>query len=152
MADFDPKIDRFVGKYRFLSNFFVEKDGKTVEHRFQADKSLDRVYRLLVLRADNPREAKRLGRSIPLRSDWEQIKDARMMYYVERKFVRDTVLLKKLLETDNAYLIEGNSHGDDYWGCIWKNGDWVGKNKLGCILMDVRGLLMEAYGSHRGKL
>ena len=79
-------------------------------------------------------EAKRLGRRVKLRPDWEDIKDEVMYEVVLDKFKRNDNLKEKLLDTANAELIEENWWNDTYWGvCKGK-----GKNKLGKILMKVR--------------
>ena len=69
--DIDSLISAFRGAYRYLSNFYVEEDGQTVEHRFQAAKALDPAERQWVLEAPTPGEAKRRGRKVNLRPDWE---------------------------------------------------------------------------------
>lgn len=59
-----------------------------------------------------------------------------LMYdVIEQKFLQNPVLMQKLIKTKDAKLIEGNTWGDRYWGMC--NG--VGENKLGEILMMVRG-------------
>lgn len=50
------------------------------------------------------------------------------------KFTQNENLKLKLLETEDAYLEEGNDWGDKEWGLV--NGN--GKNKLGKILMRIR--------------
>ncbi len=142
-------IDIFEGKYAFLSNFeksvIVGVDDKieypTVEHYFQAHKSLDFKDRITIASAPTPGKAKRLGRSVKLRNDWEEVKDAVMLEALRLKF-SDKKLRKKLLETGDDYLIEGNSWHDNYWGmCFCRKcgeGKISGKNHLGQLLMKVR--------------
>lgn len=73
-------IDCFDGKYEFLSNFSPSKiadvyfNYPTIEHYFQAAKTLDLSLRAQIAAAETPGKAKRLGRNISLREDWEQIK------------------------------------------------------------------------------
>lgn len=44
-----------------------------------------------------------------------------------------------LLATGDAELIEGNTHGDTFWGCVkTPNGVWYGENWLGRLLMEIR--------------
>lgn len=132
-------INKFTGEYRFLSNFQsanVVGDGviyKSVEHAFQAMKSLDSKERQMIWQCETPAEAKRLGRKITLRPDWENIKDSIMLSLVLDKF-KNPLWRKLLLETGDEILQEGNTWGDTYWGvCKGK-----GKNRLGEILMRVR--------------
>ena len=50
------------------------------------------------------------------------------------KFTQNLLLKEKLLATGTEELVEGNNHGDTFWGCV--NGK--GENHLGKILMKVR--------------
>jgi ribA/ribD-fused uncharacterized protein len=131
-------IDRFSGEYRFLSNFYpvaIVLDGEqysSVEHAYQAAKTLDPLKRKRFLNISAP-AAKRLGRSITLRPDWEDFKLDIMFNLLQRKF-RNPELRRKLKDTGDAILIEGNHWGDTFWGIC--KGD--GYNMLGQMLMLVR--------------
>lgn len=133
------EISSFRGDYHFLSNFHpspVLMDGAMypyVENAFQAAKTLDLTQRI-PFESMNPSEAKRAGRRLQLRDDWEEVKPDIMLALVRDKFSRTPELATKLLATGNAQLIEGNTWGDRIWGvCRGK-----GKNLLGRILMQVR--------------
>lgn len=130
-----PKaITRFTGRYFFLSNFYVPENGRSVEHRFQCAKARTmRDYRY-VFAATTPAQAKRRGRQIRPREDWDEIKDGLMEVLVTDKFRKSPILRRRLLATGDAHLEEGNDWGDDYWGTV----DGEGENKLGEILMRVR--------------
>ena len=78
--------------------------------------------------------AKRKGRHVQLRHDWEQIKFTVMYEIVKAKFTKNEDLKIKLLATKDEYLEEGNTWGDKIWGTV--NGK--GQNNLGKILMRVR--------------
>ena len=135
-------IDCFDGEYRFLSNFYeatVFYDNilcRTSESAFQMMKTLDAEERLKIGKA-HPSEAKRRGRKVQLREDWEQIKYQVMFEIVLAKFSQHPDLKEKLLATGDAELIEGNWWNDTYWGVC--NG--VGENNLGKILMKIRKIL-----------
>jgi len=144
------KIDSFSGEYDWLSNFYPSKitmsDGLTypsVEHAFQAHKTnvLSERKAFCSPSAPTPGKAKRMGRKLKLRNDWEQIKIAVMKEAVWRKF-EDPQLREKLLATGDAKLIEGNHWNDRFWG-VCKG---VGKNHLGQILMEVRNKIREQNG------
>lgn len=82
----------------------------------------------------NPSQAKKLGRSVSLRPDWEDIKIDIMYNICKAKFTQNETLKTNLLKTGDATLIEGNTWGDKIWGQV--NG--VGENNLGKILMRIR--------------
>ena len=108
----------------------------TVEHYFQSQKFLDAEYREKVRRAPTAKDAANLGRSrrVPLREDWEQVKDEIMMAAVMAKFRTHKDIRELLLSTNDEAIIE-NAPGDYYWGC---GKDGTGENRLGHILEDVR--------------
>lgn len=132
-------INNFRGKYSFLSNFYstrVVYNGivyTNTEAAFQAQKSLDPDVRMVFANL-NASQAKKLGRSIQLRPDWEEVKDQIMYEIVYEKFSQNPDLLEMLLDTGDEYLEEGNTWNDRTWGTV--NG--VGENRLGKILMSVR--------------
>ncbi len=135
------KILGFKNGYRWLSNFWpspiVDENHltwKTVEHYYQACKATTEEDRELIRNSPKPGDAKRLGKKIKLREDWEQVKLKIMYHCVKLKFAQNEDLKQKLLETGNAYLEETNYWGDVCFGVC--NG--VGENYLGKILMQVR--------------
>lgn len=138
------EIVAFQGEHRFLSNFFESPFqwkavlAPTLEHHFQAAKSENPTQIAWVYSAKTPYLAKRRGRQISLRSDWDDMKFGLMLDLVRQKF-RDPVLRDLLLATADANLIEGNTWKDTYWGVC--NG--VGENNLGKILMQVRSELKD---------
>ncbi len=119
--------------------FGVALDGvwwPTVEHYFQAQKFHDAEYSDKIRRAARPKDAKSLGmtRAIPLRPDWEEVKDGIMLLAVRRKFETHAPLAQLLRTTGKRLLVE-NAPMDFYWGC---GADGSGQNRLGEILMQVR--------------
>lgn len=133
-------IDSFSGKYRFLSNFWpcdIEYEGikyPSTEHAFQAAKTLDVRTRQLMSKLPTPGKAKRYGKHIELRNDWEQVKIGVMREILQQKFSRHEDLEKLLLETGDQELVEGNTWGDKFWGVC----DGEGQNHLGKLLMEIR--------------
>ena len=134
-------IDSFRGKYYFLSNFFpaeVTYNGLTYQNNeaaFQAQKTYSKEERIEFTTLE-PRDAKRRGRRVRLRRDWEQVKDRIMEEIVRAKFSQNEELKEQLLATGDAQLVEGNRWNDRYWGVDIRSG--VGENHLGKILMKVR--------------
>ena len=132
-------IDSFDGEYRFLSNFHfarVEYEGvyyRSVEHAYQAAKCADPDHRKTFERMHSPAMAKRAGRKVELRSDWEDVKERVMLDLLRQKFDYND-LRDALLATGDEELVEGNWWGDTYWGVC----RGVGENRLGRLLMQVR--------------
>lgn len=132
-------------QYGCFSNFSLhgfQLDGvwwTTSEHYFQAQKFVGTPYVEEVRVLKTPKEAATRGRSrtLPLRLDWEQVKDDIMRQAVLQKFKTHTDICEILLSTDDELIVE-NAPRDYYWGC---GADGSGKNKLGLILMEVREIL-----------
>lgn len=138
-------IREFKGQYRFLSNFYpcsIAYGGAvypSVEHAFQAAKAISKVDRDYIRCQDTSGRAKRAGRSIAIRRDWESVKLGIMEELVRIKFEDNSDLAKMLIGTGNQKLVEGNTWEDTYWGvCRGK-----GSNHLGKILMKIRGELAQ---------
>jgi ribA/ribD-fused uncharacterized protein len=132
--------------YHELSNFSphgFSLDGAcwpTVEHYFQAQKFPSHPdYQERIRLARTPRDAKRLGRSrqVPLRADWEAVKDDVMRQALRAKFLAHPELTALLLATGERELVE-NAPTDYYWG---RGRTGTGKNRLGSLLMELRALL-----------
>lgn len=131
----------------FLSNFYegyiIPFEGDeylSSEAAFQAAKTLDSSLRKPFTRM-SASESKKAGRQLLLRSDWESVKDSVMEEILKVKFGSlHPYLQKKLLDTKEFYLIEGNLWHDNYWGFCYceKCKSVAHKNQLGVALMKVR--------------
>lgn len=136
-------ILEFMGDHRFLSNFYAADLvwqnilWPTSEHAFQAAKTLDWQSRINIANLPTPGQAKRAGKTLTLRPDWDDIKYDIMHDIVRCKFIQNLDLAQALLATGDAHLEEGNSWNDRIWG-VCPVGSGNGKNWLGKILMDVR--------------
>lgn len=133
------KIADEYGCFSNFAHYSFELDGKrwmTSEHYFQAQKFLGTEYEEVIRLLDNPMKAAEMGRSrdLPLRADWEQVKDDIMRKAVLAKFEQNKEIKNVLLSTGKEAIIEKTSN-DYYWGC---GKDGSGKNRLGNILMEVR--------------
>ena len=108
----------------------------TSEHYFQAQKFVSTPYLEKIRQTKTPKDAANMGRnrSLPLRSDWERVKDDVMRAGVLQKFKTHMDIREILLSTGDELLVE-NSPIDYYWSC---GKDGSGKNKLGQILVEVR--------------
>lgn len=132
----------FFGQHFYLSNFF-DGEGRvfgcpTVEHFYQSMKTTDLRERQMVQDTPTPTQAKKLGRLLTLRPDWELIKVDVMRFALAEKFQFRSIVAEKLRET-TGYLEETNDWGDRFWGVC--NGS--GHNMLGRLLMDRRVILQE---------
>lgn len=133
------KINDEYGCFSNFAHYGFELDGKwwmTSEHYFQAQKFYGTEYVEIIRLLDNPMKAAQMGRNrnLPLREDWEEVKDDIMRKAVYAKFSQNIELKNILLNTDPEYIVE-NTSDDYYWGC-GTNGS--GKNMLGIILMEIR--------------
>jgi N-glycosidase YbiA len=132
-------ITTFREEHEFLSNFWpcsIRFEGKvypTVEHAFQAAKTDDEDERRRIREASYAGKAKKLGRAVRLRKDWESVKLGIMEALLREKFA-DPELRALLLATGERKLVEGNDWNDRYWGVCRGQG----KNHLGKLLMRVR--------------
>lgn len=130
-------ITEFKGKYRFLSNFYLLPDGKSSEHYFQAAKSSGADQYARVMAASSPMQAKRLGRQVKVRADWDQVKVSIMASCLRMKFSYRP-LADMLLATTGQALVEGNHWHDNFWGvcsCDRPTCQGTGKNILGHLLV-----------------
>lgn len=151
----------FQGQHRFLSNFWpapVEAYRirfPTVEHAYVASKihpghdapsrAAARERMMAIARTESPGAVKRLGRALPLRPDWEEVKIGFMTELVCRKFDGHPDLAQMLIDLGDVPIIELNRHGDTIWGMVMSGGDdMLGRNMLGEIHMQRRAKLVAA--------
>jgi len=137
-------IGKFADEYEFLSNFYpieIKDDDiiyPSLEHAFQAMKSLDLKERRKIASCRSPGRAKRMGEKLKTRPGWDSLKIDIMLGLLEIKF-RDRELRKLLLATGDEELVEGNTWKDTFWGVY--NGK--GENMLGKLLMALRETIRE---------
>ncbi len=141
------KIDEFEGNFAWMSNFsdhsFRDEDGvlwRTVEHYYQAMKTINMVDRGRIWSISTPGQAKRIGQEVALRDNWDDLKFDFMTNGVMLKFLQNKGIAELLDSTKGYSLIEGNWWHDNIWGdcnCP-KCENKPGKNWLGKILMLIR--------------
>lgn len=124
-------IGPFKDEFFWLSNFYIEPDKTHVEGEYQALKSDPPTEWLKYVL---PHDAKRAGRKLKLRKDWDEIKIGIMQGLVTAKFNDHPELMQKLIETRPHTIIELNNWNDTFWG-VYRG---YGQNWLGRILMHVR--------------
>lgn len=135
-----------VSTYGCLSNFtmcHIEFDRisyKSSEAAWQAQKCIHEADRKKFSNL-SPSAAKKLGRQVKLRNDWEKVKYQLMIDVCYAKFSQNKDLADVLLSTGEAELIEDTSGWhDNIWGdcrCT-KCRNVKGQNLLGKALMEVR--------------
>ena len=136
------KFYKLKDPYGCFSNFSrngFDLDGKywkTSEHYYQAQKFSGTKHEEEVRVCESPREAANMGRrrDLPLRPDWEEIKDSIMYKCLKAKFSQNSDILSILISTGKEEIVE-DSKVDYYWGCGEDNS---GKNMLGKLLVKVR--------------
>lgn len=148
-------IDKFEGRYSFLSNFYhceIYYQGivyPSVEHYYVAlkcnnDQMIDGVYytrgdfRELISKIKTAGKAKKMGRTLSLRKDWEDVKLKVMEYGLRQKY-NHPELKEQLLSTGDNELVEGNWWHDNVFGsCTCARCGNKGANHLGRLLMTIR--------------
>lgn len=151
----------FTGDLAVLSNFYMHPFEVPVlgtvasgEHAFNAFKTADPSRQRWVLSASTPGEAKRRGRSVTLRPDWDSgFRFLAMQMTLRAKFAVPE-LLDALGSTGDLVLVETNLWHDNFWGsCL---GDepaktahrpecaHPGKNMLGEMLMAIRAAFLNS--------
>ena len=128
------------GAFSNFAAFPIRLKGKTwptSEHYFQAQKFAGHPDEEEIRTTPSPMIAARKGRSRkrPFRRDWDAVKEEVMLEALRAKFSQHEELRTLLLGTGDATLVEHTTN-DAYWG---DGGDGSGKNRLGALLMKVRG-------------
>jgi len=127
---------KFRNEFWFLSNMYpcsITYKGITypcVETAFQAQKDESRSAEFIGLDGFN---AKKLGRRVNLRTDWNAVRVSIMKELVACKFEQHPELADRLASV-KGIIAEENTWHDTFWGVC----DGKGRNELGNILMQIR--------------
>jgi len=138
----NPRYFCFSNFYRatfYLDNFWWS----TVEHYYQAHKSISKICQDNIRLAKSPHDAKKLGREIKVRPDWDDVKYDIMNKAVFAKFDQNHDIRVVLLSTGNLPIHEDSPY-DSVWG--WRNS---GQDLLGKILVSVREMLKDKIESRK---
>ncbi len=131
-------INDFRGKYYFLSNFYpcaLMVDNRMYscsEGAYMSMKTIDPKVRDKFSYLAG-KDARKLGRSVTIRPNWDDLRLGMMEMVLNAKFAQNPTLMKRLIDTGNEELVEGNTWGDHFWGV-----DEFGANNLGKLLMKIR--------------
>lgn len=140
-ADFPDTVNRFRDDYAFLSNRFPCRfvwHGLTLfsaEAAFQASKCADESDRRFFAGCSADKAVMK-GNSLTPYHGWEAERLSIMESILMAKFSQDALLMKKLADTGNRLLINGNNKKDTFWGVDLYS--WRGENHLGKLLMRIR--------------
>jgi ribA/ribD-fused uncharacterized protein len=131
------------------SQVILERDALLTKIRQAAAEAKEdgRVYGECV--EAGSKASKQHSRSLTLRPGWEDFKVTLMFGLVFDKIGRSTSIQHRLLATGSGAIVEGNLHGDTFWGIALKDlprrgvrsGD--GENWLGRIWMEGRDILRQ---------
>lgn len=133
ICNFSPGTEYFV-----LSNFYPCL-GSSTEHLYQAAKTNDESQKKFVMAQTTAAAAKKVGRTVTIKDNWDKDKLQVMLEIVRKKFYSSKDLSRILLDTGDSILIEGNYWHDTFWGqCHCPKHNWEGENHLGEILMHIR--------------
>jgi len=133
------KIKDQYGEFSNFSNHPIILKGKawaTTEAYFQAQKYAGTEHEEAVRLTAGPRAAAVMGRdrSLPLRKDWESVKESIMKEALLAKIDQYPKIKDLLISTGDAEIVE-HTENDNYWA---DGGDGSGKNRLGVIWMMIR--------------
>lgn len=138
ILDFYSVKDAY-GEFSNFALFPLLIDGKvwpSSEHYYQAQKFFDEDLKEKIRNIKMPYDAANTARDpkMPLREDWDDVKDGVMEKVVRIKFETYPVLKELLLSTNHSEIFE-HTKNDCYWAdCL----DRTGKNKLGKIIQSLR--------------
>lgn len=142
-STFGPILTFWV-EHRFLSNFspaavrFDGEDYPTVEHAYQAAKTVDMTLRRRIRGCATAGQAKSMTEPITPHDGWDDpYRLALMSDLLKQKFEPEP-LRSRLASTAGRLLVEGNTWGDTFWGMC----DGLGSNYLGSLLMTVRARIL----------
>lgn len=135
-------VGSFSGDLEFLSNmykipiYFNESKYDNFQPDFKVYPSSENLYQALkckyikdreLFQNVDPHKSKRIGRSIEIRSDWDNVRLEAMKLAIDLKF-KNIELAEKLIDLPDDKIIEFNNWGDRFFGiCNGEGLDHLGK-------------------------
>jgi predicted NAD-dependent protein-ADP-ribosyltransferase YbiA (DUF1768 family) len=114
--------------YTMMFNQYVVLTIPAREYGFQALKATNEKDERYVLSSSSCQEAKRRGTNIQLRPDWDNVRRLFMYELCLRQVMQHQEMLKLLLSTGHAELIDsGIEHRDHFWADYQDGENWHGK-------------------------
>jgi predicted NAD-dependent protein-ADP-ribosyltransferase YbiA (DUF1768 family) len=114
----------------------------------------------LVFEVNNPGKAKKIGRSIELREDWDYMSIACMDQFLRQRWRPGLECTDRLIGMITRYIktssiIELNNWNDNRFGVIANKDAWVGRNALGLLLHNIAKEILDtnelSYGAPEEK-
>ena len=139
--EFWSKSDEGAWLSAFEGARMKDSEGRTwasIERWYQAGKADNPRDQERIRQCATSREAKRLGRAVPMRPDWDEKKCLRMAQGVLMRFRTGTQDAERLVDTGDRPLhhtTPWGRNGDTYWGT---GRDGTGANRYGRMLEIVR--------------
>jgi hypothetical protein len=135
-------IGPFIGEFAFLDNgyrcdiLFDKAVYPSVTHAYQACKTVDRVERLNIKNRQTAQAAWQMGQAIKSTPSFRAARVKIMEMLLRVKFKHQT-LRDRLVATSDHALVHVNS-SDPWWGRVRQDGQLVGRDHLGSLLMKLR--------------
>ena len=136
-------ILKFDGEFHWLSNFINTEGCITTEHIYQSEKAKHQADRFAILMATTPGRAKRMGRKVELRDDWDDEMAITVMWDLLWVKFNQPEFKEKLLATGDREIVEGNIWHDNRFGNCTCNDckNIPGQNALGKMIMEIRSMI-----------
>lgn len=135
-------VGSFSGDLEFLSNmykipiYFNESKYNNFQPDFKVYPSSENLYQALkckyikdreLFQNVDPHKSKRIGKTIEIRSDWDNVRLEAMKLAIDLKF-KNIELAEKLIDLPDGKIIEFNNWGDRFFGiCNGEGLDHLGK-------------------------
>lgn len=151
-------VGSFSGDLEFLSNmykipiYFNESKYDNFQPDFKIYPSSENLYQALkckyikdreLFQNVDPHKSKRIGKTIELRCDWDNVRLEAMQLAIDLKF-KNIELAEKLIDLPDDKIIEFNNWGDRFFGiCNGEGLDHLGKilrSKKQQIIKDKQGV------------
>lgn len=152
----EMKSEKGVDEMKFIRNWFSNFEKMdtplmyqeipfwTIENFYQAMKTEKTdIETRKQIAAMSPWDAKRFGKKVQIRSDWEEVKVEIMRYALKHKFAKGTKWANELKNHPEP-IVEINNWHDNIWGsCICERCNNRGRNLLGQLIEEMRILSQE---------
>lgn len=147
----DNVIVNFTGDHAFMSNSLVLSPNRrvayegilypSVDHAYQAAKTLDTHQREFIASVSAPNVARILANHLVRRPDWLDVRLGIMRELIYVKFAANAnEFMPKLLATGHQFIAYNDPKKDPFWGAVYNEstGEWSGHNYIGKAIIALR--------------